>query len=346
MTKLLAANAPLRIFAFSILASLGILLAVLFGMGVSALIITLILAVVEITFSFDNAIINAKVLSKLSRKWQVLFLTIGILVAIFGMRIIFPVVIVMATAHLSWNKVVDLALHHSAQYAHHLEQAHTSIAAFGGAFLLMLALTFFFDDERDVRWIRAIEKPLSRFSHWLAAPAVVVLLLLGLAWLPANGHASETLVAGLLGAGTYVFIQTLNGLFSRLQGSRLEQAGQTGLTALSTLIYLEVLDASFSFDGVIGAFAITSNVLLIAAGLGIGALWVRSMTIYMVRHRMLSRFVYVEHGAHYTVFVLAIILLTSVLWSISDYVPGLVGVGIIGASLVASHQKRRAKLAH
>jgi len=346
MTKLLAANTPLRIFAFSILASLGILLAVLFGMGVSALIITLILAVVEITFSFDNAIINAKVLSKLSRKWQVLFLTIGILVAIFGMRIIFPVVIVMATAHLSWNKVVDLALHHSAQYAHHLEQAHTSIAAFGGAFLLMLALTFFFDDERDVRWIRAIEKPLSRFSHWLAAPAVVVLLLLGLAWLPANGHASETLVAGLLGAGTYVFIQTLNGLFSRLQGSRLEQAGQTGLTALSTLIYLEVLDASFSFDGVIGAFAITSNVLLIAAGLGIGALWVRSMTIYMVRHRMLSRFVYVEHGAHYTVFVLAIILLTSVLWSISDYVPGLVGVGIIGASLVASHQKRRAKLAH
>jgi len=346
MTKLLAANAPLRIFAFSILASLGILLAVLFGMGVSALIITLILAVVEITFSFDNAIINAKVLSKLSRKWQVLFLTIGILVAIFGMRIIFPVVIVMATAHLSWNKVVDLALHHSAQYAHHLEQAHTSIAAFCGAFLLMLALTFFFDDERDVRWIRAIEKPLSRFSHWLAAPAVVVLLLLGLAWLPANGHASETLVAGLLGAGTYVFIQTLNGLFSRLQGSRLEQAGQTGLTALSTLIYLEVLDASFSFDGVIGAFAITSNVLLIAAGLGIGALWVRSMTIYMVRHRMLSRFVYVEHGAHYTVFVLAIILLTSVLWSISDYVPGLVGVGIIGASLVASHQKRRAKLAH
>jgi len=346
MTKLLAANTPLRIFAFSILASLGILLAVLFGMGVSALIITLILAVVEITFSFDNAIINAKVLIKLSRKWQVLFLTIGILVAIFGMRIIFPVVIVMATAHLSWNKVVDLALHHSAQYAHHLEQAHTSIAAFGGAFLLMLALTFFFDDERDVRWIRAIEKPLSRFSHWLAAPAVVVLLLLGLAWLPANGHASETLVAGLLGAGTYVFIQTLNGLFSRLQGSRLEQAGQTGLTALSTLIYLEVLDASFSFDGVIGAFAITSNVLLIAAGLGIGALWVRSMTIYMVRHRMLSRFVYVEHGAHYTVFVLAIILLTSVLWSISDYVPGLVGVGIIGASLVASHQKRRAKLAH
>jgi hypothetical protein len=247
----------------------------------------------------------------------------------------------MLTAHLSWGRVVDLALHHSHQYAHHLEQAHPSIAAFGGAFLLLLALTYFFDDERKVRWIVVVERVFSRFSHWLAAPAVVVVLLLVLAKLPANSHASETLVAGLLGAGTFVLIQTFSSLFARLQGSRLEQTGQTGLAALSTLLYLEVLDASFSFDGVIGAFAITSNVLLIAAGLGIGALWVRSLTVYMVRKQLLKDYVYVEHGAHYTVLVLAILLLVSVIWSISDYIPGLLGVGIIGASIAASVRQRK-----
>ena len=92
-------HSPLRIFAFSIVSSLGILLAVLFGIGPSALVLTLILAVVEITFSFDNAIINAKVLARLSKPWQTAFLTVGIFVAIFGMRVLFPILIVMLTRY-------------------------------------------------------------------------------------------------------------------------------------------------------------------------------------------------------------------------------------------------------
>jgi uncharacterized protein len=336
MSKLFTTNSPLRIFAFSIASTVAILAGVLFGIGPNALLLTLILAVVELTFSFDNAIINAKVLGKLSKSWQNIFLTVGIVIAIFGMRVVFPVVIVMLTADLSWGSVVDLALHHPHEYAEHLDKAHASIAAFGGAFLLMLGLTFFMDDQKDTHWINAIERPLSKFSHWLAAPAVVVLALLIVTLLPTNIHERDTLVSGLLGAGTYILIQTLSGLFERLQGDRLEQTGQTGLAALSTLLYLEVLDASFSFDGVIGAFAITSNVLLIAAGLGIGALWVRSLTVFMVRKRVLGNFRYIEHGAHYTVLVLALLLLTSVLVEISDYIPGLLGIGIIGASIMAS----------
>ncbi len=336
-----SANSSLRIFAFSALASLAILAAVLFGLGAGALVITLILAVVEITFSFDNAIINAKTLGKLSRPWQTAFLTAGILVAIFGMRIVFPIAIVMITASLGWNEVVNLALHHPHQYAHHLEQAHASIAAYGGAFLLMLALTFFFDDERQVHWITVLERQFSRFSHWLAAPAVAVLLIVGFAALPANTHGASTIVAGLLGAATYILLQTVSGLFERLQGGRAQQAGQTGLAALMTLLYLEVLDASFSFDGVIGAFAITSNIVLIAAGLGIGALWVRSLTVFMVRRHTLGRYAFIEHGAHYTVLLLAVILFASTIWSISDYVPGLIGVCVIAASIIASVQHRR-----
>jgi hypothetical protein len=340
MQKLFAAGSALRVFGFSALASLAILVSVLFGVGPGALVITLILAVVELTFSFDNAIINAKVLRRLSKRWQTVFLSVGIIVAIFGMRVVFPVVIVMLTAHLSWGRVVDLALHHSHEYAHHLEKAHASIAAFGGAFLLMLALTFFMDDQKRVHWIRVIERPLHRFSHWLAAPAVAVLALLVVTWLPANIHDGPTLTAGLLGAGTYVLLQAFNGLFERFQGDASARA-QTGMAALSTLLYLEVLDASFSFDGVIGAFAITTNVLLIAAGLGIGALWVRSLTIYMVRRGVLDNYRFIEHGAHYTVLLLAILMLASVIWQISEYLPGLVGVGVIAASIIASVRTRR-----
>jgi len=333
----------LRIFGFSLIASLGILAAVLFGLGTGALLITLILAVVEITFSFDNAIINAKVLGKVSPAWQAAFLTLGILVAIFGMRVVFPIVIVMLTASLGWNRVVNLALHHPHEYAHHLEQAHASIAAFGGAFLLMLALTFFLDDEREVHWIAILERQLSRFSHWLVAPAIAVLFVVGVAALPANTHGAETITAGLFGAATYILLQVANSLFERLQGDRLSAAKQTGAAALMSLLYLEILDASFSFDGVIGAFAITSNIVLIAAGLGIGALWVRSLTVFMVRRRTLGRYAFIEHGAHYTVLILAIVLLVSIIWSISDYIPGLIGIGVIGASVAASARDRKRK---
>lgn len=341
MAKLFHPHSPVRIFAFSAAATLAILAAVLFGLGAGALLLTAILAIVELTFSFENAVINAKVLQKISRPWQMVFLTLGILIAIFGMRVAFPILIVMITAGLSWSKVMDLALNHPHEYAHHLEQAHASIAAYGGAFLLMLALTFFFDDERHIHWIGVVERQLSRFSHWLVAPAIAVLLILGVAWLPNNTHATETLTAGLFGAATYVLLQTINGLFSRLRGSKTPDGVQTGIAALMSLLYLEVLDASFSFDGVIGAFAITTNVVLIAAGLGIGALWVRSLTVFMVRRRLLGRYVYVEHGAHYTVLVLAAILLASIMWEISNYIPGLIGIGIIGASIVASVQRRK-----
>jgi hypothetical protein len=103
-----------------------------------------------------------------------------------------------------------------------------------------------------------------------------------------------------------------------------------------TFIYLQILDASFSFDGVIGAFAITSDIVLIAIGLGIGAIWVRSMTVYLVRKKTLGQFIYLEHGAHYTVFVLAMVMLASALLDIPEIVPGLTGVGIILASIIAS----------
>ena len=344
MHKLLQSDSPFRIFAFSAISSLAILFGVAFGVGWSALGITLILTIIEITFSFDNAIINAKVLAKVSKFWQTMFLSVGIVVAIFGMRVIFPIAIVSLTAHLGWGNVLDLALHHPHEYAHHLELAHPTISAFGGAFLLMLALQFFFRDEHKELWFKRLERQFKKVSHWSGAPLIAAAIVLLVALLPANHHAMQTFVAGLLGAATYALIELLVHWLERLQPESGAAVGkQVGMAAFMTLIYLEVLDASFSFDGVIGAFAITSDVVLIAAGLGIGALWVRSLTVFMVRRGTLNEYVFLEHGAHYTVLVLAFILLFGILVNISDFVPGIAGVGIIVASIAASIRVRKLK---
>jgi hypothetical protein len=342
MSSIFHSHSPLRIFAVSGILTFASLLWVALGMGGHALYVVLILMIVEITFSFDNAIINAKVLEKLNPFWQRLFLTVGIVIAIFGMRVLFPILIVSLTADLSWSKVIDLALNHPKEYGHHLEEAHPMISAFGGAFLLMLAFQFFFDDERDVLWLKRLESKLQLLSHWSWAPIVTSVIMGFVSLLPMNTHARQTVVAGALGTLTYVAIQLLVRGMERLQVKGTEKkpssqvVQQAGMAAFMTFIYLQILDASFSFDGVIGAFAITSDIVLIAIGLGIGAIWVRSMTVYLVRKKTLGQFIYLEHGAHYTVFVLAMVMLASALLDIPEIVPGLTGVGIILASIIAS----------
>jgi hypothetical protein len=317
-------------------------------LGPAALLVALILIAVELAFSFDNAIINAKVLEHLSPFWQKLFLTVGILIAIFGMRVIFPVVIVMLTADLSWGRVVDLALNHPKEYAEQLEKAHPSISAFGGGFLLMLALHFFMDDNRDTHWFSKIEKPLARYARWWLPAVVSVLTIVVLALLPFNEHPVETLRAGFIGIAVFLVMHLFIEWVGKVAGKNINATTpgvRTGLAAFLTFLYLEVLDASFSFDGVIGAFAITNDVVLIAAGLGIGAIWVRSLTVYMVRKGTLNSYKFLEHGAHYAVFVLAAAMLLSLLIHIPEVITGVLGIGLIGASIVASVQARRKALA-
>jgi len=295
-----------------------------------------VLIAIEVTFSFDNAIINAKTLGRLSPFWQRLFLTVGIVIAIFGMRIVFPVVLVMITAHLPWHEVLNLALHHPHDYARHLEDAHTSIAAFGGAFLLTLALYFFLDDVRDVLWLKKIERPLRRLANWWA-PLMIAVVVVGVAaTIPLNDEPVKALYAGYLGIATYAALKLAIDGMNRLVGAGQPQTHITGVAAFVSFLYLEVLDASFSFDGVIGAFAITSSVLLIAAGLGAGAVWVRSLTVYMVRKGTLDSYKYLEHGAHYTVALLSLLLLASLWFTIPDAVSGGAGLLIIGLALRAS----------
>ena len=340
MPKSQTAKHPLRIFFISGLITILSLAYVGGFLGPQALLVALVLILVEVIFSFENAIINAKVLSGVSLFWRRIFLTVGILVAVFGMRLLFPIVIVAVTTGLPFAQVVDLAINEPGKYSHALEAAHISIAAFGGMFLTMLCLHFFLDTSRKVHWISVIEKPLQSMSRWWLYSAISIAILAVLSLLPTNKEPVETAIAGGVGILTYIIVHGLAEVFAKHQ----EKNGavlKTGMAGFMAFLYLEVLDASFSFDSVIGAFAVTQNVLLIAIGLGVGALWVRSLTIYMVDHHVLRAYRYLEHGAHYTIGVLAVVLLLGIFFDIPEVVAGLFGLVIVGLSIASSVRASR-----
>lgn len=330
----------LRIFGISSILSLGVLTLIGWKLGPHAMLLALMLCIIEVTFSFDNAIINARILRHMSQFWQQMFLTVGILIAVFGMRLVFPIVIVAVTAQLDWKTVIDLALNHPAEYSRELAESHSIIASFGGSFLLMLGLHFFLDRAKDLHWL-PFERQLSRHgSGWL--PLIIALAITGvLAIIPGHEDSLTTAYAGVAGVLTYLVIHGLSQVFGHNKALT-STAAKTGMAAFVSFLYLEILDASFSFDGVIGAFAITSDVIIIAAGLGIGALWVRSLTVFMVRRKVLEQYRYLEHGAHYTILILAIILLASMFIHLPEAIPGLIGISVIGASLWSSRRTRHA----
>lgn len=331
---------PLRIFGIPIILTLLILAVVAFNLGPAALLLTVLLCAIEVTFSFDNAIVDARILRHMSPVWQKVFLTVGVLIGVLGMRLVFPIVIVASTAQLDFKTVIDLALNHPDKYAESLDKAHPLIASFGGSFLLMLGLHFFFDKHRTVHWFN-IEKFLARAGSWWAPMAISLLITTILALLPNHHDAVSTAYAGIAGIFTFLLIHGLSEKVGHNK-SLTSTAKKTGMAAFISFLYLEMLDASFSFDSVIGAFAITGEVIIIAVGLGIGALWVRTLTVYMVRRQVLEQYKYLEHGAHYTILILSAVLLSSLFFRLPEAVPGTVGIAVIGASVFASRKARHA----
>lgn len=337
---------PLRIFFVSGLISIVSLVAVWYYLGPQAAFVTLVLMLVEIMFSFDNAIINAKILARMSAFWQQMFMTVGMLIAVFGMRLVFPIVLVMITTGLGIGEVTNLALNKPTEYSAELDKAHPLISSFGGMFLLMLALNFFFDAGRRVNWINVIERPMQKLGSWWIYTLLCVGLLGVAAAVPYNHNPRETLIAGMIGIVSYLAISNLAELFGKTQKTdrktSKEIAKQTGMAGFIAFIYLQILDASFSFDGVIGAFAVTQDVILIAIGLGIGALWVRSLTLFMVKRQVLHAYRYLEHGAHYTIGVLAFVLLGGLFVDIPEVIAGVAGIVIVGAAIASSVSAARA----
>ncbi len=333
-----------RIYAFSTIVSLGLIVFAGIETGLKGLFLVLALAVLEISLSFDNAVINAKILKRMSPAWQQVFLTVGILIAVFGVRVLLPVLLVAVAINKSFSSVVDLALNNPTEYGHQLELAHPMIASFGGMFLLLIALDYFFE-KRKILWLTPIERPLQRVKDYFRPASVVIALVaLLLASRAVHGEEVSTVItAGLAGMGVYLAIHTADRLLHRVGIEKnLSASGKATFRAgLIGFIYLEVIDASFSLDGVIGAFAITNQILLIAIGLGIGALYVRTITIHMLRRGILDQYKYLEHGAHYAILALGVIMLTSLKFEVPEIITGLIGLSIIITALAQSWAENR-----
>ena len=340
----------MRFFRGSVLVTvLGLLLGAYLGWQqsrtlqgtLSTLFIVSVLAVLEVSLSFDNAVVNAAVLRQMDHVWRRRFITWGIAIAVFGMRIVFPLVIVAVLGRLSPWEALVMAATDPERYSETLLAAHVTLAAFGGAFLAMVGLKHFFDHEKELHWIHVLEAPLAKLGRIEAvAIACVLVMLWGISmWLPAH-EKLEFLLAGI--AGVVTFIAT-DGLAASLDpGWKAgEQLARSGLGAF---MYLEVLDASFSFDGVIGAFALSNNLFVIAIGLGVGAMFVRSLTIMLVEKGTLAEYPYLEHGAFWAIASLGVIMFLQTVLEIPEVVTGLIGAAFIGFSFHSSlrHNRKQA----
>lgn len=325
----------LKYFYFSgAIAAAGIISSYCYA-GIRGIAIAAILCVMEISLSFDNAIINASVLKNMSKKWRIRFLLWGILIAVFGVRLLLPIVLVSFSTHLSLLDVVHLALDEPVIYSKHLISAHASISAFGGMFLLMVFLNFILDYKRDVHWLGVLERKVAQIGILESVPVVFGLaILLAIQSFAEPVKQSTILTSGLYGMVTYIVIhgiaKYMNQRFMNVSANEVHKSG------FISFLYLEVLDASFSFDGVIGAFAITKDIVIIMIGLGVGAFFVRSITIFLVERKTLQNYIYLEHGAHYALGALSLIMLIGIFHHIPEALIGGLGFVLILLSYYSS----------
>lgn len=312
-----------------ILTILGLVAAYFLG-GFVAVYICVLLIILEVSLSFDNAVVNARILRHMSQVWQKRFIIYGIPIAVFGMRFLFPILIVSIAADMGMLQTLNLALNNPDEYHHALHSNKNQIYIFGGGFLLMVFLSFFFE-EKETKWIRVLEdnhliKTLAKSQNitlFIAILTGIILIMLTQNSTYAIAYFSAIVLH--LGLGMFDEIFSTSGIKSGLMG----------------FLYLEVLDASFSFDGVIGAFAMSQDIFIIMIGLGIGAMFVRSLTIYMIRKRILESFIYLEHGAHYAILALAVIMFIKIFYEVSEIITGTASMLFIALALIHSVLKRR-----
>ena len=333
----------MRHFRSSLLITLLGLSTAYYWAGLAGLLIASILGVMEVSLSFDNAIVNATVLKNMSENWQRRFLTWGMLIAVFGVRFLFPLLIVAVVTGHSLQYVTFMALENPDEYARHIEAAHVQISAFGAMYLIMVFFSFLFQEERSLHWLGWIERKLGRMGKLESIEVVLALsaLLIAQNFLPTEQRLASV-IAGMAGVILFVLVKSLSILFEAPE----QAANAAHKTGFISFLYLEMLDLSFSFDGVIGAFAITKDVVVIMLGLAIGAMFVRSLTVFLVHKSTLDEYLYLEHGAHYAIGALAVLMLVDMSVHVPELITGLTGISFILLSLWSSirHRRRRPQL--
>ena len=315
------------------------------GTGLACVFIALVLAILEISLSFDNAVVNAMKLEGMSPKWRHRFITWGILIAVFGMRFLFPLLVVAIFAKLNILTVLNMAFNDVNQYAHYLELTHAPIVSFGGAFLLMLFMDYFTNPDKDVHWIKPIESKFRNLRKLKGICSFVTLCILFLLMLKLPSSLRQSVfTSGVCGIVTYLAIDGLAEWLERRQEERAKKcADAVKCSGLVGFLYLELIDASFSLDGVLGAFALSQDIIIITIGLFIGAMFVRSLTIMLVEKKTLAQYLYLEHGAHWAIGTLAILMFVSTFHEVPEVVTGTLGLIFILSAFVSSilHNKKQ-----
>jgi hypothetical protein len=208
-------------------------------LGLTAFFTALLLVILEITLSFDNAVVNAKVLERMTPKWQRRFLTWGIFIAVFLTRAVLPILIVSASVVLSPWVVAKMALFDPGHYGELLESAKYTIYSFGGIFLTMVALKYFFDSRKERHWLHWVEKHLSKWGNIEAIEIALALSALALVAIYVPGHELEILLAGIVGIVLFIIVQGIANSFA------VETSGAVASAGLALFVYLNILDAAF-----------------------------------------------------------------------------------------------------
>lgn len=266
----------------------------------SAAIIILGLIVFEVISSIDNAIVNAHVLKTLPEKQKKFFLFWGMLIAVFLVRGLLPFLIVwMVNPALSFGEVFHFAFSGDSRINEYVEKSKPLLLLGGGVYLYLVALSWLFLEEKKYAFL--VENFIHRKSAWFYAISSISLTAIIYVSLKVDPILALSATIG----STAFFIT--DGFKKNAEEKERELiSGKSGMSAWSKVLYLEVLDASFSIDGVIGAFAFTISVPLILLGNGIGAIVVREFTIRGMD--LITKFAYLKNGAMYSIGMLGVIM--------------------------------------
>lgn len=305
------------------------------GAALSAGFTVFILSILETSVSFDNAVLNAKVLNTMSEKHRNWFMVWGILIAVVGMRLVIPVLLVSAVGSMSPLTAFTMALSNPEHYATILTTSNDYVSAFGGAFLLMVALNFFLGDEKESHWLPWLEIPLAKLAK--LEVVITLLVVIAAAFEITQARQFTFVIAGVLGIALNIGISVLKDALESHAPTAASAVGTVVKSGIASLVYLEVLDASMSFDGVIGAFAITKDIFIVMLGLGVGSMFVRHMTLHLVEKKTIAEYRYLEHGALWAIFVLAALMFIKINHHVPEALIGLMSAGIIAVSVIHSH---------
>jgi hypothetical protein len=257
------------------------------------------LSLFEVITSIDNAVINAEVLSGMSKKAQRWFLLWGFLFAVFIVRGFLPfIILLLANPQLGPIGVLNAAFNNDPHLAETIEQSAPFLLLGGGVFLTFLFFHWLFLEPKNFG-LRG-ERFFQAQGAWFFA--IVSILLSLIVWIALNTHPMLAFSA-VVGSTAFFIIHGFR-QFAEEQEKKLISGN---MSDISKIAYLEVLDSTFSIDGVIGAFAFTFSVPLILLGNGLGALVLRKLTLSNIER--IKRYKYLKNGAMYSILFLGIIMI-------------------------------------